>query len=62
MLSTNLSETGRHDWIEAPETSVRKAALHVMLIAICFVAVGFIAFSSLLTPEDAEHITRLAGL
>jgi hypothetical protein len=62
MLATNVSETGRHDWIEAPDTAVRKAALQVMLIAICLIATGFIGLSSLLTPADAEHITRLAGL
>jgi hypothetical protein len=60
MLSTNVSETGRHDWIETPDTKGRRAALHGMLITVCFIAAGFIVLSSLLAP--AEHIARLAGL
>jgi len=62
MLSTNVSETGRHDWIDTPDTRGRAAALHIMLIAIWSVAAGFIALSSLLAPADSEHVTRLAGL
>jgi hypothetical protein len=58
----NVSETGRHDWIDVPDTKVRTAALRVMLIAICFIAVGFIVLSSLLAPADVEHIARLSSL
>ena len=60
MRSSNMSENGRHDWIDTPDTKGRAAALHVMLVAICLVAAGFMALSSVL--EDAERITRLAGL
>jgi hypothetical protein len=62
MLSTNASETGRLDWIEVPDTAVRKAALLVTLIAIGLIATGFIGLATLLTPADTENITRLAGL
>jgi hypothetical protein len=62
MLSMNVSETGRHDWIEAPDTKVRTAALRVMLIAICFIAAGFMVLSSLFSPAEVEHVARLAGL
>ena len=62
MLSTNVSETRRPDWIDAPDTKGRAAALHVMLIAICSFAAGLIVLSSLFAPADAEHIARLSGL
>jgi hypothetical protein len=55
----SVSETGRHDWIDTPDTKARTAALRVMLVAICFIAAGLIALSSLLAPADVEHIARL---
>jgi hypothetical protein len=62
MLSTNASETERHDWIEAPDTKVRTAALRVMLTAICCIAAGVMVLSSLLAAPEVEHVARLAGL
>ena len=58
----NVSETGRRDWIDAPDTKARTAALRVMLIAICFIAAGFIVVSSLLAAAGVEHIAQLSSL
>jgi hypothetical protein len=55
-MSTNISETGRNDWIDAPDTKGRSVALRVVLITVCLIAAGVIVHTSLHAPPDVRDI------
>ena len=46
-MSANVSEIGRQDWIDAPDTQVRGHALRGVLIAICVISACLLVFYSL---------------
>jgi hypothetical protein len=61
-MFSDESETGRHDWIDTPETNGQKVALRAVLIAICLIAAGFIVHASLSAPADVQYIALVPGL
>jgi hypothetical protein len=61
-MSTDVSETGRQDWIEVPDTQVRRAALRGVLIGICLIAACFMVFYSLTAPADLHYAMLVPSL
>jgi len=61
-MSANESETGRHDWIDAPDTKGRTIALRGVLIAICLITAVLLVAASLPAPSDLQDIALAPGL
>jgi hypothetical protein len=55
-------ETARHDWIDVPDTQVRRIALRGVLTAICLIAACFTVFYSLAAPADVHDIVLVPSL
>jgi hypothetical protein len=60
-MSANQSETGRHDWIDAPDTKGRTAALRGVLAAICLITAILLVAASLPAPSDQQDIALVLG-
>lgn len=61
-MPTNVSETGWHDWIAAPDTQIRKAAFGGALTAICLIVACIMVFYSLAAPADLNDIVLVPSL
>ena len=61
-MSTNISETGRNDWIDAPDTKGRTVALRGVLLAICLIATIFLVAASLPAPADLQEVALVPSL
>jgi hypothetical protein len=61
-MAPGIGETGRNEWIEAPDTRGRRVALRIVLIAICLIAAAFIVPASLSAPAGLQEIALVPGL
>jgi hypothetical protein len=59
----SISETGRNEWIDTPDTKGRTAALRYVLLAICLISAALLMISAVLlvaasapAPADLQDI------
>jgi hypothetical protein len=59
----SISETGRNEWIDTPDTKGRTAALRSVLLAICLISAVLLMISAVLgvavslpAPADLQEI------
>ena len=55
-MTMSISETGRNEWIDAPDTKGRTVALRSVLVAICLIAAVFLVTASLPAPAGLQEI------
>ena len=61
-MSVSISETGRNEWIDAPDTKGRTVALRGVLLAICLIATIFLVAASLPAPADLQEVALVPSL
>jgi hypothetical protein len=61
-MAASISETGRNEWIDAPDTKGRTTALRGVLMAICLIAAIILVAISLPVPADLQEIALLPVL
>jgi hypothetical protein len=61
-MAASITETGRNEWIDVPDTKGRRVALRGVLIAICLIAAIVLVAASLPAPADLQAVALLPVL